>query len=219
MRVSKKLGKSARKKKLCYTSHAIQRVRHNLIIKFWLLPSYQELLFFSFKVLYKTPLKLVRCWCFLLFVGFFSRATATDIPSSIYIIPMNDEWMTMYVFTSWANEPPKPNGVAKLPSTCFKHSWSLAQPFQTPSSFLEASKLFVTWRPFLFTVSGSQATVSGSHLGRATTVWWVLAGNAYWTLQEVLMRHLASTSSPCHDHWSLCALSLCFCEYFYALAW
>jgi hypothetical protein len=32
----------------------------------------------------------------------------------------------------------------------------------------EASKLFVTWRPSLFTVSGSQIiTVSGSHLGKA----------------------------------------------------
>jgi hypothetical protein len=42
----------------------------------------------------------------------------------------------------------------------------------------EASKLFVTGRPFLFTVSGSQATylftVSGSHLGTAATVWRVL---------------------------------------------
>jgi hypothetical protein len=43
-----------------------------------------------------------------------------------------------------------------------KHSWSLARPFKPPtSSFLragEASKLFVTYRPFLFIVSGFHAT-------------------------------------------------------------
>jgi hypothetical protein len=67
---------------------------------------------------------------------------------------------------SWANEVPQNptiQRVAKLPSICFvflKHSWSLARPFQIPYlQFLrggEAPKLLVTWRPSLFTVSGSQ---------------------------------------------------------------
>jgi hypothetical protein len=48
-----------------------------------------------------------------------------------------------------------------------KHSWSLARaPYLFRAG--EASKLFVTWRPFLFIV----LTTSGSHLGRAATVWW-----------------------------------------------
>jgi hypothetical protein len=79
---------------------------------------------------------------------------------------------------SWVNElPPKPNyligGKASKHLFCVsKDSWSLARPFQTPYlQFLrggEAFKLFVTPEDSCFSIF----TVSGSHLGRAATVWW-----------------------------------------------
>jgi hypothetical protein len=97
-------------------------------------------------------------------------------PSINIIIPVNDERRTIiHELMRYPQTKPMGGKASKHLFCVSKHSWSLAQPLPPGG---EASKLFVTWRPFLFQAPKlSIFTVSGSHLGRAATVWLILARN------------------------------------------